>query len=210
MFMKEILGFKLREKEFHISKVTSKYPVRKSSISWTLKFSEQVKNEFPSSPVSLLSRTKAVSGTFGLCVAVIRNITPNCFVLSLRVQRKCPRRQIVRIFSCEKEALQTRVDLDSIACSGFPLHRCEAAADRPLRCQNHSSGVCLRDAAAVKSPTRNPSRLPRHRSGNCFFLKGSSRFAAWHRRSVQAFKNETSDNLHIVQGDIIGESKRNG
>jgi hypothetical protein len=63
---------------------------------------------------------KAVSVTIGGCAAVIPNtnvtkvwtafgITIDCVVPFFGLQRKSPRREVVRILQCEKETLQTRV-----------------------------------------------------------------------------------------------------
>jgi hypothetical protein len=66
------------------------------------------------------------SATVGVCVAFILNskttskewapvgFTTDCLVLLFGHQRKCPRRQVVRILQREKETVQTRVGLVAV------------------------------------------------------------------------------------------------
>jgi hypothetical protein len=101
------------------------------------------------------------SPTTGVCVAVIANInvtitkawtltgiTIDCPVLHFGLQRKSPRRDVVRILHREKKTLQTRVGL--AAGPGIPFHRSEGAEDIPVRVQNHSQSVCVPVAAVLK------------------------------------------------------------
>jgi hypothetical protein len=76
-------------------------------------------------------------------------ITKDCLVLPFGVQRKSPRRDVVRIPQREKETLQTRVGL-SVQMTRLPFHRSESAKDVPARVQNHSQSVRMPVAAAVK------------------------------------------------------------
>jgi heme exporter protein D len=68
---------------------------------------------------------KVLSVTVGVCIAVSFNtetarkvwtaagITTDCLVLHFLLQRKTPRRDVVRILQREKETLQTRIGLES-------------------------------------------------------------------------------------------------
>jgi hypothetical protein len=70
------------------------------------------------------------SATAGVCVAVIENsnvipkewtrfgITPDCPLLGFGLQRKSPRRDVVRILQREKKTLLTVIRLVKWACGG--------------------------------------------------------------------------------------------
>jgi hypothetical protein len=115
------------------------------------------------------------SVTVGVCAAVIGNshsikvwtpfgITRDCLVLLFRLQRKSPRRDVVRILQREKKTLLTVIRLYAVILVPplpvphwrFPLHRSEAAEDIPFRVQNHSQSVCVTVTSAVKVFRRKP------------------------------------------------------
>jgi hypothetical protein len=75
-------------------------------------------------------------------ITVWTEITFDCPVILFGVQRKSPRRDVVRIRQREKETLQTRVCLVAVVLlPALPVHSFESTAPKPSRlCEEFQFG----------------------------------------------------------------------